>query len=107
VTELPLKHLWDASGVLSLTRGEYLNREDFADLLRQEIARLALASCGQPLTWVSPDDLYRCWKEEVQPRLVDPALERWRLEDYPGQYCYLASEWTGAERTVVLLEMYH
>lgn len=38
---------------------------------------------------------------------MDPMREIPPLEDYPGEYCYLASEWTGQGNTVILVERYH
>ncbi len=47
----------------------------------------------------SGTDVYAFWKEEAQPRLVPPdkAKTGFSLDDYDGEYCYLASAWAGAD----------
>ena len=56
------------------------------------------------------EDCYQFWKLEVKVRLVEPDKDGgvFRLEDFPGEYCFIASEWRdGAEASVILLEKYH
>ena len=53
-------------------------------------------------------DRFAFWKGELKPRLVAPDATRIRLDDYPGGYCYVASEWQcETDRTVVVLEKHH
>jgi hypothetical protein len=110
VTRIPLTELWDAGGVLPLERGRAVGRDHVADLLRTGPVRFVLANCGSPLNWVPLDDCYRFWKREVKLHLVEPAAAEvgFRLEDWPGGYCYQGTEWTGgSQEAVVLLETYH
>ncbi len=110
VTRLPLTELWDDSGPLPFTRGRPVGRAELADLLRVGPVRFVVADCGSPLRWVPADDRYRFWKDEVKPRLVeaDVAEGRFRLEDFPGERCYVATLWGEGEASpVVVLEARH
>ncbi|MBX9583898.1 MAG: hypothetical protein K2X87_26665 [Gemmataceae bacterium] len=108
VTRMPLDELWDDAGRLPLTRRREVGSAEVADLLRGGPVRFAVADLARPLTWVPVGECYRFWKDEVKPRLVEPPVERFRLEDYPGEYCYLAAEWGGdGSFPVVVLETMH
>ncbi len=110
VTQLPLTTLWDTSGEIQLDKKRDVGCEEVADLLRQGPVRFLLADCGHPLTWVPAEDGYRFWKEVVKTRLVEPGLanNEFRLEDFPGEYCFVGTEWGGRDQVpVVLLEMHH
>jgi hypothetical protein len=110
VTRLPLTELWDTHGVLQRGRGRAVGREQVTDLLRGGRVRFVLANCGEPLRWIPPDDCYRFWKEEVKSHLAEPGgFERGlRLEDRPGEYFFVGTEWGEDDRDhVVLLEIHH
>jgi hypothetical protein len=110
VTRLPLTELWDAHGVLQIERRRAVGREQVTDLLRNGRVRFVLANCGEPLKWIPDDDGYRFWDEDVKYHLVEPdALERGlRLEDWPGEFCFVGTEWGKDDRNkIVLLEMHH
>lgn len=109
VTQLPLTELWNAIETLQLARKRVVGSEDVAELLRRGSVTFVLAESGQRLTWVLADDGYRFWKDEAKPHLVDAgaAEEGFQLEDFPGDYCYIGSEWEGGPEPVVLLERYH
>ena len=107
VTILPLTELWDERGTLTFERGPQLGRDDIASRLRAGETRFILADVGESLKWIPSSEAFRLWKEEVRPRLVEPGLS-FHLDDYPGSYCYLASEWmTVAGEVVVVLERCH
>ena len=108
VTVLPLHELWDASGPVAAERGPAIGAEDVASLLRLGPVQFVVADMG-PLRWVSPEATFRFWKEEVKPRVVPAGAEQFRLEDYPGNYCYVATRWErqGSSIPVVLLERHH
>lgn len=110
VTTIPVSVLWDSSGELPLTKKRKVGRDQVSELLRYGPIKFVLADCGYPLKWVAVDDRFRFWKEEVKRHLIDPgeAETGFRLEDYPGEYCYVGSEWGGeGEVPVVLLEKHH
>jgi hypothetical protein len=103
---LPVKQLVNESGTQTLRRGRYLNREKLADRLRFGGVRFVVADIGKPLTWLSSSETYCFWKAEVKNRLPD-SPEQFRLEDFAGDYCFLASEWIGSSEAVILPERYH
>jgi hypothetical protein len=110
VTRLPLTELWDAHGILPMERRRAVGREQVADLLRSGRVRFVLANCGDPLRWIPPDDSYRFWKEEVKSHLVEPdvAERGFRLEEWPGESCFVGTVWgEGDPENVVLLEIHH
>jgi hypothetical protein len=109
VTRLPLAELWDEAGRVSLTKVRDVGAAAVADLLRDGPVRFVVADLGSGLSWVPADECYRFWKAEVKPRLVEPAAAEagFRSGDYPGGYCYLASEWAGGPGPVIALEARH
>ena len=81
---------------------------DLVDLLRQSKVCFVVADAGT-LEWVPREQCYAFWKSEVKPRLVDPAVAEkgFYLEDFPGAYCYLASQCSSDGDPVVLLRKFH
>lgn len=108
VARLPLTELWDASGALSVTRRRSVGRAEIGELLRRSAVRFVLANIGRPPQWVPVEDCFRFWREEVEPRLVEPAAaDDIRLEEYPGEYCFVAAEWGAETPPFVVLEVFH
>ena len=106
VTATPLKELWTDAGPLRATRVRPLTMEDLRGLLHQRPLRFAVADCGKPLRWIDRSGCFDFWKREVKQHIVSSDL--FFLEDYPGGYCYSASEWIvdGGE-PLILLELHH
>lgn len=110
VTRLPLTEIWDTRGDLPLQRKRTVGLKQVTDLLRCERVRFVVADCGKVLRWMPPDDGYRFWKEDVKQHLVEPdaAEKGFRPENWPGQYCFVGTEWGEIDgETVVLLEIHH
>lgn len=110
VVAIPLSESWDDSGDLPLTKMRNVGRGHVTDLLRQGPVRFVVADCGAPLSWIPSDDAFSFWKTEVRPRLVEPdkAVLGFRLKDYPGEFCYVGTEWCGnGASPVILLEKHH
>ncbi len=110
VNQLPLTRLWNDHGDLTLERGQYVGIEHISSLLRQGSVSFAVANGGERLNWIAVEDAYRFWKKEVKPHLVEPKAVEYgfRLDDFPNEYCFTASEWTENGHTnVILLEMHH
>ena len=106
VTRLPLVELWDDAGSVSATEVRDLAAEHIRDLLRAGPVRFVVADVGSPLRWVPVSDCFRFWKAEVQSRVAGPGGAY--LDDFPGGYCYFASEWEPVEGLpIVLLAVAH
>ena len=51
---------------------------------------------------------YDFWKSEVKAHVVNDPESGFRLDGYPGEYAYVASEWSGElQSPIVLLEKHH
>jgi hypothetical protein len=85
-------------------RGD-LSEFDIKNLLREGPVQFLVADIGKPLQWIAEADCYRFWKDEVQPHMA--LGDAWRLEDYPGEYCYAASHWQADPMTIVVLSKHH
>jgi hypothetical protein len=109
VVSIPLVELWDERGPVAATRGRRLGRVEIAEMLRSVKIQFVVATGAEPLRWISIDDRFTFWTDEVKPRVVPADAEAFYLGDYPGEYCYLATEWTrsAAGPTVILLECHH
>ena len=110
VTQMPLERLWDDQRELSYVRGGCVGSERIRELLRSGRVRFVVADCGKNLSWIQEEDLHRYWKTVAQPHLVEPAESEsgHRLEDFPDEYCFIATEWGEADQVpVILLEMQH
>jgi hypothetical protein len=110
VGQLPLTELWNEFGSLSIRRGRDVGRSEIVERLHSGPVQFVVADIGQPLNWVLKQDCHHFWKNELKPRLVEPELARsgYRLEDFPGEYCYVASEWgDDGPSPVIVLECSH
>lgn len=106
VMRIPMEELWDTEGDSAAARRRSLGGIDIAAMLRQGVVRFVVADCGEPMRWIPPSRCYEFWKSEVKPRIVETAT--FDQAEFPGAYCYAASEWNDGRATpLVLLEMYH
>lgn len=102
VTRLPLARLWDENAFLPHARGRALYEDDAAELVREGLARVAVADLGEALRWLPPGQVRVFWTHEVAPRLIPPHTPL--LPD--AEYGYTATMWTAEEgRPVLLLEV--
>ncbi|MCA6125858.1 hypothetical protein J6500_28775 [Bradyrhizobium sp. WSM 1704] len=107
VTQMPLTELWNEDGPLDVDRVENVGAAEVVGLLRNG-ATFVVADIGLPLWWISEDDRFAFWKDEVKPRLVASDANSFRLEDYPGNYCYVATIWTSPLLgSMIVLEKHH
>ena len=108
VTRGPLTELWDDTGLLTLVRQRQVDRNEVTEVLRHGAVRFVVADIGHKVKWIPANDCYSYWKEEVKPHLADPEVSV-PLEEFPGEYCYFASEWRGGDSgaAVILLERHH
>src|SRR5690242_7391765 len=108
VWQRPLDKLWDDVGrTLDAVREGLLGAAEIARLLSEAEVRFAVADLGKPLCWVPARERFDFWETEVKQRLVAPEAvsNDLRPEEFPGGYCYVASEWRiGSGPSVILLE---
>lgn len=108
VTQLPLDRLGDESGELDTTRVRWLSKSALREMLRNHPVVLFVADVAKPLKRLGVQECFDFWKSEVLPHLVDDPESGFQLEDYPGDYAYVASEWSGdIQSPIVLLEKHH
>src|SRR5512140_2576156 len=104
VTQLPLPELWNDHGRVPAVRGVRLGEADVTRLLSEVGATFVVAETGRSLFWVPAPDRFLFWKSEVKGR-VAKVEEAPKPAEYPGAYCYLASEWqVEGSGSVVVLE---
>lgn len=108
VTRLPLDRLWDDDGDIAAQRERYLSRPLLREMLRQHPVEFYVADIGRPLRRIDVESCYQFWKSEAAANVVDDPDAGFRLEDFPGQFAYVSSEWSGEIQTpIVLLEKQH
>lgn len=106
VTRLPLADLWNDAGSMSATKVRELTGVDIRELLQAGPVRFVVANVAAPLRWVPANECFRYWKNEVQSRVADASEVH--VDNYPGGYCYFASEWAAGDGPpVVLLSVTH
>jgi hypothetical protein len=92
VSQMPLVELWNERGVIAAEKVRELGSSEIVSMLRTGKVRLVVADIGHHLQWVSAERCYEFWKSEVKMRVAQPDANIF-LEDFPGEYCYFASEW--------------
>ena len=92
VSQMPLAALWNADGVIAAKKVRELGLTEIVSMLRTGRVRFVVADIGHHLQWVSSENCYDFWKSEVKMHLAQPDAKIY-LEDFPGEYCYFASEW--------------
>jgi len=108
VTRTPLTELWTDQGPLEAERLGSVDHDRVRLLLSEASLQFVVADPGLALQWIPPSGRFRFWKEEVRPRLVESGAEGFRIEEFPGDYCFTASEWRLEDgHTVVLFERHH
>jgi hypothetical protein len=91
VTQMPMRAVWDSDGNTTTTKLRDLRSEEIRVLLRLGPVRFVIAAPGKQLNRIAPAECYQFWKAEVKPRTVN--TDSFDLNEFPGAYCYVASEW--------------
>ena len=105
-TRLPLKELWRDDGFTSTSRQRRLGTDDIVSLLRLGRVEFVVADVGMRLHWVPLNDCFDFWKAEVRKHVKEPELFV-SLDEFPGNYFYYASEWSGGKEPIIVLEKEH
>jgi hypothetical protein len=106
VTQVPLRELWRDDGFSTKTRGKSLSHDDVREFLTSGRVQFVVADVGKAPRWIPASECFDFWKHEAKPHLA--GTERASLNEFPGGYCYFASQWEGETTTpIVLLEKHH
>jgi hypothetical protein len=107
ITHLPLGELWRDDGFSTVERGRSLTREDVRQFLTSGPVQFIVADVGAAPRWIPEADSFQFWKNEAKPHVASEP--RAHLDEFPGGYCYFASQWQprGSESPIVVLEKYH
>jgi len=107
VTQLPLTKLWTDKEDISSQRGKYLTGQNIQEILRKYQVEFVIADVGQKLKWITFDGSFEFWKNELKPNLAND-INNIQLDNFPDNYAYVASEWTGkSQAAIILVEKYH
>ena len=108
VNRIPLDVLWDEAGEVAATRERWLSKSALREMLQKYPVVFYVAEVGKPLRQVGVQECFDFWKSEVRAHVVEDPDSGFQLTNFPGEYAYLASEWSGEIQTpIVLLEMHH
>lgn len=107
VTSTPLVELWNEDGIVPAAREKYLGKNGVVEILDKSPVEFVVVSLGNPPRWIPYEKCYEFWRKEGSINCVDDP-DRFYLEDYPNEYAYVASEWSGEIQTpIILLEEHH
>ncbi|PUA27411.1 MAG: hypothetical protein B0W54_12580 [Cellvibrio sp. 79] len=77
------------------------------EIIRHTKAKIILADAGLDFELVNFRNYYDIFKNEITPRICSD-LECIELSRYPGNYCYVLSEWLCEKGEIIILaERYH
>lgn len=108
VTRIPAERLVDERGDLGARRHRWLSKGAVREMLRQSPVEFLIADVGIPLRRIEVSKCYDFWKSEAEAHIVNDPDSGFRPEDFPNDYAYVASEWSGGIQTpIVLLEKHH
>jgi hypothetical protein len=104
VTKLPLDEL--TVDKIAFERKRNLLPVEIEEFLKLNNVEFITADVGHPINKISNEAAFKFWKESKSNIVKD--FDYIRLEDYPQEYAYLASEWISeAGNRLIVLEKYH
>lgn len=106
VTHLPLRELWRDDGFSTTARGKSLTHDEVRVFLKSGPVQFVVVDVGIAPRWIRPSECFDFWKKEVKRHLASGGKAY--LNEFPGEYCYFASQWEAETTTpIVLLEKAH
>ena len=106
VTKTPLTELWDDTGPLLGQRIRNLDQNALSELVGAVPVQFVVADCGSKLNWIPMQEGFEFWKT-IRPQVANPRKPI-RLEQFPNETAYIASEWHGrTAECLILLETHH
>jgi hypothetical protein len=107
ITRLPADELWTKTGAVESTRERVLSTADLRELLAAGPVHFVFLNVGDKPNWVPLSHCFVFWKHEIQPHLAERGAHV-LFADFPGEYCYFASEWSAVDDVpIVVLEKHH
>ena len=107
VNEIPISQLWNNEEIIESKRVRYLTKDELTEILKNYPVEFVIANVGEKLNWIPVDKCFEYWKSKIKDHVVKN-LDRIELEDYPNEFAYIASEWTGQiQSPIILLEARH
>lgn len=104
ITEFPLQSIYRDEKEIAAKRIRHLSEDDIASLLSTEKLIFATAEIGKELEWHDAEEAKTFFDQQVKYRVAYPDEEIF-LDDFPENYCYVASEWSPfPEGYLILLE---
>lgn len=105
ILQIPVKDFQLGNGLDTYRRNRQLTGENMKSILQKKPVQFLIADVGQKLKIIDASQYFTFWKAEVEKHLASKSA---RLEDYPDEYFYFASEWVAEGlNPVFLLEKYH
>jgi len=104
ITSLPLTSLVTPTGPARFHRD--VGTDDIRKLLQQGSVRFVVANIGEPLRWIAQSECFEFWKQEVKCRVAEPTHQV-HVQDFPEEYCYIATEWYDSSGLLILLATAH
>jgi len=107
VTKIPLDNLWNDNEEIYASREKYLTEEGIKEIFKKSPVEFVIANVGDKLKWISYEKSFAFFKSKLKNRIAND-INNIHLEDYEGNYVYVASEWSGEiEAPIILLEKMH
>ncbi len=105
ILQTPVKDFQLGNGLDTYRRNRQLTRENIKVILQKNSIQFLIADVGHKLEIIDASQCFTFWKAEVEKHLASKST---RLEDYPDEYLYFASEWVAEGlNPVLLLEKHH
>lgn len=82
-----------------------LTAEDIKSLLQWPGTQFVVGNIGAPLEWIPKEKCFEFWESDVKAHLCE--RRSFNLEDYPGDYCFIASKWVMDSKVIIFLFKCH